>query len=592
MSDSNRTRLSYTREQSFGVVVPTLTAENVTGTNTLRAIRFTKEAFEHEKDVVQSDEIRATRTVADLIQVGAKGSGNFDAEFSADDYDDLVAAVMQADYSTTVSATVNFFSTGVAATGTLTSDNTNVADGAAVVIGNKTYTFRTALTPTEGEVLIGADADGSLLNLINAINHTGTPGTDYSAAAAHTQVSAAASVTSHAFLITALVVGVAANSYATTENSNHLSFGAATLTGGHDTSSIEATTGTPFASLLAAKFIKIANAATSTNNGVKTVVSITSTSIVLGEGQLFASDTADAITVSVNYVTAIDSVTVTVAGQVMTASVGTFSTAVQGARYVKIANAATVGNNGIKKVVSCTSTVLTLATGSLTGSDAGDALTVQCNYVRTGTTYITHLIQKDFVEIARYIVMSGMGVDTWDFKMAAKGKVMQTFAFMGLRGQSRSNPVNDVVAIAPSSNTIVNTSSNIGSVTKDGVAMTNPVRSVNFKLNNNLRERPVIASLYSQEHGSGYSLITGDVEVYFTDAAMLALFIAHTPFALEFPVVDNSGNTFNVYMPRIQSSKGTPQVPGVNADVMQTLNFQALPDLTTGVQLQIDRLLA
>ncbi len=84
----------------------------------------------------------------------------------------------------------------------------NVATNATVTIGNKIYTFKTALTPTEGQVLIGLDADASLLNLIRAINHTGTPDTDYKCAAAHTQVTAAASVTAHAFRVTAILPDV------------------------------------------------------------------------------------------------------------------------------------------------------------------------------------------------------------------------------------------------------------------------------------------------------------------------------------------------------------------------------------------------
>lgn len=122
---------------------------------------------------------------------------------------------------------------GGAAKGTLTSDNTNVANTETVTIGSKVYTFKTALTPTEGEVLIGADADGSLLNLIRAINHSGTPNTDYKVAAANTQVTAATSVTAHAFVVTAITPGTGGNAIATTETSAHLSWGGAVLaTGG------------------------------------------------------------------------------------------------------------------------------------------------------------------------------------------------------------------------------------------------------------------------------------------------------------------------------------------------------------------------
>lgn len=125
------------------------------------------------------------------------------------------------------------------ATGTLTSDATAPSDGDTVTIGTKVYTYKTTLTPTEGQVLINGGADPALLNLIRAINHSGTPGTDYFVAAANTQVTAATSVTSHAFAVTAIVAGTAANSIATTETSSHLSWGATTLTGGVDS----ATTG-------------------------------------------------------------------------------------------------------------------------------------------------------------------------------------------------------------------------------------------------------------------------------------------------------------------------------------------------------------
>lgn len=120
------------------------------------------------------------------------------------------------------------------ATGTLTSNNTNVSNDVTVTIGSTVYTFKTTLGTTTGNVLIGADADASLLNLIRAINFSGTPGTDYVGSAANSQVSAATSVTSHAFAVTALTSGTGANSIATTETAAGaiLAWGASTLTGG------------------------------------------------------------------------------------------------------------------------------------------------------------------------------------------------------------------------------------------------------------------------------------------------------------------------------------------------------------------------
>ena len=122
-------------------------------------------------------------------------------------------------------------SVGGKATGTLTSTGTIPADGDTVTIGDKVYTFKTALTPTEGQVLINASAANALINLGRAINHSGTPGTDYSVAAANAYVEAG-TPTATTLGVTARYGGTGGNSIATTETSTQLSWGAATLTGG------------------------------------------------------------------------------------------------------------------------------------------------------------------------------------------------------------------------------------------------------------------------------------------------------------------------------------------------------------------------
>ncbi len=80
----------------------------------------------------------------------------------------------------TVTSTNDSDFTGAVLTAT---NGLNAVTGAKLMIGGKDYTFRTALTPTEGEVLIGLTIGATMTNLFNAINHTGTPNTDYKCAA-------------------------------------------------------------------------------------------------------------------------------------------------------------------------------------------------------------------------------------------------------------------------------------------------------------------------------------------------------------------------------------------------------------------------
>jgi hypothetical protein len=57
----------------------------------------------------------------------------------------------------------------------------NPSDGDTVTIGSVTYTFKTALTPTAGEVLIGADSERSAENLQRAINQRTGEGSSWAA---------------------------------------------------------------------------------------------------------------------------------------------------------------------------------------------------------------------------------------------------------------------------------------------------------------------------------------------------------------------------------------------------------------------------
>jgi hypothetical protein len=120
----------------------------------------------------------------------------------------------------------------VAATGTITRTATNVANNDTVTIGSTVYTFKTTLTPANYEVLIGADAAGSLTNLRNAILGTGgTPGTDYQVPAAHPTVTADA-IFGSTLPLRAITAGTAGNSIALAKTSAQLSISDSTLLGG------------------------------------------------------------------------------------------------------------------------------------------------------------------------------------------------------------------------------------------------------------------------------------------------------------------------------------------------------------------------
>ena len=120
----------------------------------------------------------------------------------------------------------------------LTNNGTNVSNGDTVTIGNKIYTFVTALTPTEGQVLIGATQNDSLQNLIYAINHTGVPTVNYACTLPNPQVRAATTVISESVTIVAVTPGSAQNTVQTTTTSTVLAWTTTTLANATDSTNI------------------------------------------------------------------------------------------------------------------------------------------------------------------------------------------------------------------------------------------------------------------------------------------------------------------------------------------------------------------
>lgn len=119
---------------------------------------------------------------------------------------------------------------GAKATGALTLTDTG-SDDETVTIGSRVYTLKTALTGAADEVLIGASATATALNLKNAINaDEATEGVTHGSTEDHPSVVATSAA--GVLTVTAKQAGTAGNAIATTETSAVGSWGSTTLTGG------------------------------------------------------------------------------------------------------------------------------------------------------------------------------------------------------------------------------------------------------------------------------------------------------------------------------------------------------------------------
>jgi hypothetical protein len=155
----------------------------------------------------------------------------------------------------TYSNTITPGTPAVTATGKLSElVGANVKKGTEVAIGTNQYVFVNLLTnKLANQVKIAANFDGSMSNLIAAINRSTGAGTSYSTNTKANPLVAAGplvtsgSLTNHAFVLTAITNGAAGNSIVTATTSTNLSWnGHGTLFGGINTTpAVTNTTVTP-----------------------------------------------------------------------------------------------------------------------------------------------------------------------------------------------------------------------------------------------------------------------------------------------------------------------------------------------------------
>lgn len=119
----------------------------------------------------------------------------------------------------------------VHASGTLTASGV-FTNTQTVVVGGKTYTTQTSLTDVDGNVAIGASAAVTLQNLYDAINLTGTAGTQYAASMTLNAQVKATAVTATTLVVKAKIPGTIGNLIASTETQTNAAWGGANLASG------------------------------------------------------------------------------------------------------------------------------------------------------------------------------------------------------------------------------------------------------------------------------------------------------------------------------------------------------------------------
>lgn len=184
---------------------------------------------------------------------------------------------------------------------------------------------------------------------------------------------------------------------------------------------------------------------------------------------------------------------------------------------------------------------------------------------------------------------AGAMVNTLSLNITARQAVTGSVGFMAQQETLGTGILSGATYASPGTTPISTASANVGSLSVAGITPAAKVRSLTLDLNNNLRTRPLVGSLFTDSFGYGDLDVTGTMEAYFETNDLYDAVLSHGGGALSFKVGNAAGSKYAFSLPKIIFLNGERQPGGNNDDVMISVPFRAVLDATAQASIQITR---
>lgn len=249
----------------------------------------------------------------------------------------------------------------------------------------------------------------------------------------------------------------------------------------------------------------------------------------------------------------------------------------------------------ITAIVADAITLDNLPAGWTTDTGTGKEIMVFTgDYMINGVTKRSYTIEEEFSDHdpVTYQYFNGMVVSTLSLSIASQSVVGGSIAFMGTKAVIQDSArFAGATTIAAPSNTVLNSSSNVGRISEGGSAITgkNYVLESSIEINNTLRLKPAVGVLGAIGIGAGECAVSGTINTYFDDKTMVDKVINNTETALTHIFKDNDNHVVLFDFPKVKYASGSPTVPGKNQDTTVSLGYEALYSPTFGYTMSIQR---
>jgi hypothetical protein len=189
-----------------------------------------------------------------------------------------------------------------------------------------------------------------------------------------------------------------------------------------------------------------------------------------------------------------------------------------------------------------------------------------------------------------YSRFTGATFNGFSLSLAANGKAELSFDLLAKQEALATAIISGATYTAANTNAIMTAPRSVAGLEVAGNTL--KVMSLSLEVTNNLRERPEVGSLYSNEFGVGRCEVTGTVEIYFESNDAYQDVLDHASGALEFTTGDVTTEKYTFLLPKIIFMDGQVTAGGNDDDVMVSIPFQAVYDSSETCSIKITRAVA
>lgn len=595
-ADTNRAVLRLLAETQWG---QTPTSGNV------RTYRMTSHAISTKKNTVKSNEIRDDRMVSDIIETEMMSDGSINGEFSAGSYDDLFQAFVMGTWTRPmthdfwVGVNVSWVSTskiaiagGVDYTGYLTVGRRMKTEGFVNPANNNFWTIAST------DYNSGAGQTEIVMSQTTAVVEAGN---------IRSKVSDANDVI--VLLNTSIRSGT---SGASTFDSNGTNAFASAIAAGQlnvgqriHVAGLGYGTGTVTFAATA-----VAGSGVTVNDGVNAYTFVAGTDFAVGSS---ATNSATALAAAINSARALGVSTPQVFPNVKASSAAGVVTVVNlngaGGSLAKVSDGTSNitivtfagGDNtqsGVFTLTGVTSDVLTVTPQPTTNANSGSlAVTVRGSMLRNpglsaNIVPQSFSVETGYEDVNLWFKQDGIQISSFSLDVNASAVVTTTFELMGRATVAQSGTIlgnSPYVLLQPTQTEILNATTDVGTIYKDGVALSTAVKQIKMDGKASLANQMAVGSKFPVGIRSGRFELSGSVTAYFEDLDLFNNFLNHDTVSLSFNFSDSAGNAYYWTVPAAKFTADPITAKGVDQDVLDEVTFEAFRDPATSCMFQIDR---